>query len=85
MLAKAALLDFLKRVPNHVLVVLDEAYDEYLSEMHKSAAIDWLQQFENLMISRTFSKAYGLAGLRIGFGLMHADVADMLNLSLIHI
>ena len=79
LLAKAALLDFLKRVPNHVLVVLDEAYDEYLSEMHKSAAIDWLQQFENLMISRTFSKAYGLVGLRIGFGLMHADVADMLN------
>lgn len=79
LLAKEALLDFLKRVPNHVLVVLDEAYDEYLSETHKSEAIGWLQQFENLIISRTFSKAYGLAGLRIGFGLMHADVADMLN------
>lgn len=47
--------------------------------MHKSEAISWLSEFDNLIISRTFSKAYGLAGLRIGFGLMHAEVADMLN------
>jgi len=70
---------FLKQVPSDVLVVLDEAYDEYLSEQDKSIAIDWLATFDNLIISRTFSKAYGLAGLRVGFGLMHATVANILN------
>lgn len=79
LIAKAELKAFLEQVPENVLVVLDEAYDEYLSAEHKSEAISWLGEFENLIISRTFSKAYGLAGLRIGFGLMHADVADMLN------
>ncbi len=76
---KTALETFLKQVPEHVLVILDEAYDEYLSVADKSEAIGWLTQFENLIISRTFSKAYGLAGLRVGFGLMHASLADILN------
>ena len=79
LIAKDALKAFLKQVPAHVLVVLDEAYDEYLSLANQSKAIGWLSEFDNLIISRTFSKAYGLAGLRIGFGLMHATVADMLN------
>lgn len=79
LLSKLVLKGFLKQVPKNVLVVLDEAYDEYLSADHKSEAITWLSEFDNLIISRTFSKAYGLAGLRIGFGLMHATVADMLN------
>ncbi len=79
LIAKDALKAFLQQVPKSVLVVVDEAYDEYLSAHHKSEAINWLSQFDNLIISRTFSKAYGLAGLRIGFGLMHANVADMLN------
>lgn len=79
LLGKDELLAFLTQVPKNVLVVLDEAYDEYLSVAHKSEAINWLGEFENLIISRTFSKAYGLAGLRVGFGLMHADVADMMN------
>ncbi len=75
---KASLKAFLKQVPSNVLVVLDEAYDEYLSA-DKSEAIAWLNEFDHLIISRTFSKAYGLAGLRVGFGLMHAEVADILN------
>ena len=79
LIAKEVLRTFLKQVPSNILVVLDEAYDEYLSLAHKSEAIGWLSDFENLIISRTFSKAYGLAGLRIGFGLMHASVADILN------
>lgn len=79
LLGKDELLTFLQQVPRQVLVVLDEAYDEYLSSAHKSEAIGWLSEFENLIISRTFSKAYGLAGLRVGFGLMHADIADMMN------
>jgi histidinol-phosphate aminotransferase len=76
---KATLKAFLQKVPKNILVVLDEAYDEYLSADDKSEAINWLKTFSNLIISRTFSKAYGLAGLRVGFGLMHAEVADVLN------
>ena len=79
LLDKAELLTFLKQVPKTVLVVLDEAYDEYLSAANKSEAITWLSEFNNLIISRTFSKAYGLAGLRVGFGLCHADIADLMN------
>jgi len=79
LIAKDTLYAFLKRVPSNVLVMLDEAYDEYLSEENKSEAIKWLSEFNQLIISRTFSKAYGLAGLRVGFGLMHPDVADILN------
>lgn len=79
LLGKDELFAFLRQVPKNILVVLDEAYDEYLSAAHKSEAISWLSEFENLIISRTFSKAYGLAGLRVGFGLMHADIADMMN------
>ena len=74
-----ALLAFLNAVPKHVIVVLDEAYDEYLPITKKSACEKWLSQFENVIISRTFSKAYGLAGLRIGFGMGHSEVIDMLN------
>ena len=79
LLVKSELYDFLKQVPKAILVVLDEAYDEYLSADNKSEAISWLSEFENLIISRTFSKAYGLAGLRVGFGVCHADIADLMN------
>lgn len=79
LLGRDTLYAFLKQVPDHVLVVLDEAYDEYLSAVNKSEVIGWLPEFDNLIISRTFSKAYGLAGLRIGFGLCHPTVADMMN------
>jgi len=79
LIGKTLLYSFLKQVPSHILVVLDEAYDEYLPAEHKSEAIGWLKEFDNLLISRTFSKAYGLAGLRIGFGLCHPEVADMMN------
>ncbi len=79
LIKKDALRAFIHAVPGNVLILLDEAYDEYLSDEHKSEAISWLAEFPNLIISRTFSKAYGLAGLRVGFGLMHAEVADMLN------
>jgi len=79
LLDKTALLEFLQQVPKNVLVVLDEAYDEYLPQALKSESISWLAEFDNLIISRTFSKAYGLAGLRIGFGMAVAGVADMMN------
>ena len=79
LLGKDGLLSFLRQVPKQVLVVLDEAYDEYLPDTLKSESVDWLAEFDNLIISRTFSKAYGLAGLRIGFGMAHAEVADIMN------
>ena len=79
LLDKVELLEFLQQVPPRVLVMLDEAYDEYLPLDRKSDAIAWLARFPNLIISRTFSKAYGLAGLRVGFGLGAAEVIDIMN------
>ena len=79
LLGKDELLVFLQGVPTNVLVVLDEAYDEYLPDERKSEAVAWLAAFPNLIVTRTFSKAYGLAGLRVGFALAHADVADIIN------
>lgn len=79
LLEPAALLDLIERVPRHVLVVLDEAYTEYLPEELKSDSTGWLKRFPNLIVTRTFSKAYGLAGLRVGYGLASPQVADMMN------
>lgn len=79
LLPKGELLAFLRQVPKSVLVVLDEAYDEYLPPELKSESVNWLDEFDNLIVSRTFSKAYGLAGLRIGFGMTAPEVADILN------
>jgi len=70
---------FLETVPPQVLVVLDEAYGEYLPPAERCDTAAWLARFPNLLISRTFSKAYGLAGLRVGYGIGNADVIDLLN------
>lgn len=70
---------FLETVPPQVLVVLDEAYGEYLPPAERCDTAAWLARFPNLLISRTFSKAYGLAGLRVGYGLGSAGVIDLLN------
>ncbi len=70
---------FLQRVPRQVIVVLDEAYVEYVQEPDYPDSIPWLASFPNLVLTRTFSKAYGLAGLRAGFALSHPEVADVLN------
>ncbi len=78
-LAAADLLRFLKRISPDVLVVLDEAYNEYLPKASKTNSIAWLNRFPNLLITRTFSKIYGMAGIRIGFGLAHAHVAGLMN------
>jgi histidinol-phosphate aminotransferase len=70
---------FLETVPPQVLVVLDEAYGEYLPPAERCDTTVWLARFPNLLITRTFSKAYGLAGLRVGYGLGSAAVIDLLN------
>ena len=75
----AELLAFIASVPPEVLIVLDEAYNEYLDPVDRCDSVNWIAKFPNLLVSRTFSKAYGLAALRIGYGLMDAGVADMLN------
>lgn len=79
LLGSAELEHFLDQVPQTVLVVLDEAYTEYLPEAQRSNSIGWLKKHPNLLITRTFSKAYGLAGLRVGFALAHPEVVDLLN------
>ncbi|HZM37439.1 MAG TPA: histidinol-phosphate transaminase [Burkholderiales bacterium] len=70
---------FLKRVPERVLVVIDEAYNEYLRPELRSDSVKLVKRHPNLVVTRTFSKAYGLAGLRVGFALAHASVADVMN------
>lgn len=70
---------FIGSLPNDVIVVLDEAYNEYLSPTLRVDTTSWLSEFDNLVITRTFSKIYGMAGLRIGFALCSAAVADLMN------
>ena len=68
---------FLKQVPESVIVVLDEAYVEYTTQQFNTVA--WLAGYPNLVITRTFSKAYGLAALRVGYSLSSPEIADCLN------
>jgi histidinol-phosphate aminotransferase len=70
---------FVERVRGDVLVVLDEAYGEYLPDELKSPTQGWLARFPNLVVSRTLSKAFGLAGLRVGYGLADPRVAEVMN------
>jgi histidinol-phosphate aminotransferase len=70
---------FLKRVPERVLVVVDEAYNEYLTPELRGNTVKLLKRHPNLVVTRTFSKAYGLAGLRVGYALAQASVADVMN------
>lgn len=65
---------FLQKVPRDVLVVLDEAYAEFVTESEAVIGVDLLRDHENLVVLRTFSKAYGLAGVRIGYGLGSAEL-----------
>ena len=68
---------FISQVPQQTLVVIDEAYVEYGEQTDNT--IEWLANYPNVIITRTFSKAYGLAGLRVGYALSHPEVADLLN------
>ena len=75
----AALESFIAGLSRDVLVVLDEAYNEYLRPEFRYDSIAWLKKFSNLVITRTFSKVYGLAGLRVGYALAAPGVADLMN------
>jgi histidinol-phosphate aminotransferase len=75
----AQLRAFLQGVPADVVVVLDEAYNEYLPPAERVDTTAWLPELPNLVITRTFSKIYGMAGLRIGYALTSAEIADLMN------
>lgn len=79
LLTTAALENFISALPETVLCVLDEAYHEFVDKALRSDSIAWLAKYPNLIITRTFSKAYGLAGLRVGYSLSSAVIADLLN------
>lgn len=75
---------FIRDLPPHVLVVVDEAYFEYASHPAMGAedypdTLTWVERYPNLIVARTFSKCYGLAGLRVGYSVSHPDIADLMN------
>jgi histidinol-phosphate aminotransferase len=77
--APDALEALVRRVPERVIVVIDEAYNEYMPADQRADSVKWLKRHPNLVVTRTFSKAYGLAGLRVGYALAHPAVADVMN------
>ena len=77
---KAEAIDaFLARVPSRVVVVLDEAYNEYLPPELRVDSTAWVRRHPNVIVSRTFSKAFGLAGLRVGYGIAQRELTDLMN------
>ncbi len=70
---------FIQKVPSHIVVVIDEAYNEFLRPEQQYNALAWVKTYPNVIVSRSFSKAYGLAGLRIGYGIAQAELTDLLN------
>jgi histidinol-phosphate aminotransferase len=71
--------EFLQAIPPRVLVVLDQAYCDYVRRPDYSPSLGEMQKWENLLVLRTFSKVYGLAGLRVGYGIGHPQLIEMLN------
>lgn len=78
-LDRESLDDFFKAVPRTTLVVIDEAYFEYVQEPDYPNTLQWLDRYPNLIVTRTFSKIFGLAGLRIGYAVSHPQLAELLN------
>tara|TARA_B100000029_G_scaffold516087_3_gene626811 strand:+ start:437 stop:1537 length:1101 start_codon:yes stop_codon:yes gene_type:complete len=76
---KREIIRFLEKVPNNKIVFLDQAYFEYSDYEEEDVTLDIVNNFENLVISRTFSKAYGLAGLRVGYSVSSEPIANYLN------
>ena len=75
----AALESFIRSVPRDVIVVVDEAYNEFVQAAEFVSAVTWLNQFANLLVMRTFSKVYGIAGIRVGYGVAGDVITDLLN------
>lgn len=79
LLAADELEDFIGALPETCICVLDEAYYEFIDDSKRANSIAWLERYPNLLVTRTFSKAYGLAGLRIGYSFSSSELADLLN------
>lgn len=79
MLEPKAIKSFLERISDEILVIVDQAYQEYITASEYFAGIDSLAEHPNLVLLRTFSKAYGLAGMRIGYGLADSRLVSLLN------
>ena len=78
-LKRTELKDFIDAIPAHIAVIVDEAYFEYVDKNDYPDSLQWLNEFPNLIVTRTFSKIYGLAGLRVGYAISSTEVADLLN------
>lgn len=78
-LNKTDMTAFLNKVREDIIVVLDEAYFDYVEEPEYPDGIELQRQFPNVVVTRTFSKAYGLAALRVGYCVSHPEIADLLN------
>ena len=78
-LEKQELADFLDDLPQHVMVLLDEAYTEYVEDEFFPDGMEWLQYYPNLLVTRTFSKIYGLAGLRVGYGVADPKLVEIIS------
>jgi len=76
---KGEMTDFLKSIPHDIIVVLDEAYIEFANNREVANGLDLLNYFPLIIVLRTFSKVYGLAGLRIGYGFSSDDIIDYMN------
>lgn len=70
---------FMEKVPESVIVVVDEAYFEYVTHSEYPDSLDYLNKGGNILALRTFSKIYGLAGLRIGYGITTPEIAELMN------
>jgi histidinol-phosphate aminotransferase len=80
MLSSKELKSFLMKVPEHITVVIDEAYAEFITHPDYQSMVPQLAQYKNLIVLRTFSKAYGLAGLRLGYAIANEAIIEKLNL-----
>ncbi|HIQ07798.1 MAG TPA: histidinol-phosphate transaminase [Thiotrichaceae bacterium] len=78
-LAADKLRQFIDSIPAHIIIVIDEAYFEYVEEPDYPDTLMWLEDYPNLVVTRTFSKIYGLASLRVGYAASNPQVADLLN------
>ncbi len=77
--SKSTFASFLAKVPDHVVVVLDEAYVDFVDPKKRLDAREYLSSNTPVVALRTFSKAYGIAGLRVGYGIMPAEIADYIH------
>ena len=78
-LDRTELKDFIDKVPGHIAIIVDEAYFEYVDEDDYPDTLEWLSEYPNLIATRTFSKIYGLAGLRVGYAVSSVEISDLLN------